>query len=440
MNTQKCLHGTLLMGLFAVLIAMNALGEAVKLDVSVDTPAVLAQGKPTAHLKVALTGGSIDSGNKRPPLNVCLVIDRSGSMSGEKLEKAKISAIMALERLNSEDIVSLVTYDTTVQVLVPATRASDRGSIAAAINSITPGNSTALFAGVSKGMEEIRKFYDRSRVNRIVLLSDGIANVGPSSPEQLASLGVSLGREGIAVTTIGYGLGYNEDLMVQLAQASDGYHLFAETPDDVKTAFMKEFGDALTVVAQNIGITIQCAEGVRPVRALGRSADITGNTVRASVNQLYAQHTKYILLEMELPESAAGTDRQIATVNASYTNMLTNNAEAKDQYATVSYVADPAIVEARLDRDTAGEVVRQIANEKMMYGMTLFDEGRIDEATAWFSKNEQYLLENASRLNRPDLNVDARSNGSLTIHWNPGDWTVKRKELRDFQNTTKMQQ
>ncbi|MCP4644119.1 MAG: VWA domain-containing protein, partial [bacterium] len=237
------------------------------------------------------------------------------------------AAIMALRRLKRDDIVSVVTYDTTVNVLVPATKVSDLEVIVREIQRIQAGSNTALFGGVSKGAAEVRKFLVDDRVNRIILLSDGLANVGPSSPGALADLGASLAKEGIAVSTIGLGLGYNEDLMTQLAQASDGNHIFAENARDLEVAFNAEFSDVLSVVAQDVTVRIRCPEGVRPVRVLGRDADVVGQTVTTRLNQLYSEQQKYVILEVEVPASSTGSEMELASVGVSYANMDTKTKD-----------------------------------------------------------------------------------------------------------------
>jgi Ca-activated chloride channel family protein len=225
-----------------------AAAASVALDVQMSSPKMLAGARQKAYVRIVLTG--LDAGwEKRAPVNVAIVLDRSGSMSGRKIEEAKRAAIMAIERLRDDDIVSVVTYQSTGNVLVPATKLHDREAVRAAIRRIRAGGNTALFAGVSKGARELRKFLDRNRVNTLLLLSDGLANVGPSSPGELAQLGASLGREGIAVTTIGLGLRYNEDLMTRLAMASDGNHFFVEDERDLEAAFATEFSDAVPVSA-----------------------------------------------------------------------------------------------------------------------------------------------------------------------------------------------
>ena len=230
---------------------------------------------------------------------------------------------MAIGRLRHDDIVSVVTYDTSINVVVPATKASDRERIYRAIRNIQSDGGTALFAGVSKGAHEVRTFLSKNRVNRVVLLSDGLANHGPSTPAELGELGRSLGQEGMAVTTIGLGLGYNEDLMTELAQRSDGNHMFAENGTDLARAFDSEFGDVLSVVAQEVTVRIHCAQGIRPVRLLGREGDIAGQRVTTNLNQIYSEQMKYVLLEVEVPAGRKNTAQEVATVEGSYANMAT---------------------------------------------------------------------------------------------------------------------
>jgi Ca-activated chloride channel family protein len=283
--------------------------EQVKVDVGLAKPYVMAGQKQINYLRVSLTGVPINEPARRTPVNVAIVLDKSGSMSGDKLRKAKEAAFASIDRLSANDIVSVIAYDHTVEVLVPATKVSDRFGIRQSIERLTAGGNTALFAGVSKGAAEARKFLDRQRVNRIILLSDGQANIGPSSPSELGSLGASLIKEGISVTTLGLGLDYNENLMMQLAQKSDGNHYFVEQTTDLARQFSYEFDDVLSVVAQEVTVRITCGDGVRPIRVLGREADITGQTVTTYLNQVYGKQEKYVLLELETPRS--GRQREL---------------------------------------------------------------------------------------------------------------------------------
>jgi Ca-activated chloride channel homolog len=413
--------------------------EQVKVDVALAKPYMLAGQKQTGYLKVGLTGVPInDTG--RTPVNVAIVLDKSGSMQGEKLRKAKDAALASLDRLGPNDIVSVIAYDQTVEVLVPATKVSDRSALRAAIERLSAGGSTALFAGVSKGASEVRKFADRGRVNRIILLSDGQANVGPSSPADLGNLGASLIKEGISVTTLGLGVDYNEDLMTQLARRSDGNHYFIEHTTDLARRFGYEFDDVLSVVAQEVTVRITCGEGVRPVRVLGREGDITGQTATTYLNQVYGQQEKYVLLEVEVQPQRAGTERGIADVAVSYVNMGSKGSDRIVRSATARFTGSASLVESSTNAAVMASAIEQVAVERNKVAVSLRDQGKVEEARRALLDNAAFLNENAVKYNSKELGEYENKNKKDAESLAPGVWETQRKAIRDEQNVRQSQQ
>ena len=309
------------------LAGMPAGANTVTCRVELDRSVLPADAAQRAIIKITLDAPPPPKQN-RPPVNLALVLDRSGSMGGAKLGKAKEAAIEVLRRLEARDIFSLVVYDTQVETLVPAQSAGNAEWIEARIREIRPGNSTALFGGVSQGAAEIRKNLNRKYVHRIILLSDGLANVGPSTPEDLGRLGVALIKEGIAVTTVGVGTDYNEDLMARLSQNSDGSTYFVENSRDLPRIFKAEMGDVLSVVAKKVTLVIECPEGVRPVSVIGREGRIRGQTVELFLNQLYGGQEKYVLVEVDIPPGKHGASRDIAVARVTYDNPFTASHES----------------------------------------------------------------------------------------------------------------
>jgi Ca-activated chloride channel family protein len=405
----------------------------LRLDVAMDKSILLADSKQTAYLRVGLTGCALDVEQERAPVNIALVIDKSGSMGGEKIEKAKEAAIMAICRLNYNDIISVVTYDSTVNVLIPATKVSDKENIFQTIRSINANGSTALFAGVSKGAEEMRKFLTSNRVNRMVLLSDGLANVGPQSPAELGRLGASLIKEGISVTTIGLGTGYNEDLMTQLAYKSDGSHYFAEQASDLAGVFDSDFGRALSVVAQEVEVQIICAPGIRPVRLLGRQGQINGQIISVFINQLYSEHEKFILLEVEVPPTDEHQTRQIAAVNVKYDNMKTHTTDRLSSEIEVNFSRLKDLIEKRTNDNVMVDVVELIATERNELAMQLRDKGKIDEARKALKSNYEYLSSNAALYNSPRLKKYAIENEQDSMNLDEENYKKQRKIMRESQ-------
>lgn len=415
--------------------------EHVDLDVGVGTPVVLADQPNTAYVRVALTGFDLPTVGDRTPVNVAIVLDKSGSMNGDKMRQAKQAASLAISHLNDSDIVSIISYDDTVHVAMPATRASDKATIRAAINNINANGSTALFAGVSKGAHEVRKFISKNRVNRVILLSDGLANVGPSTPSELGNLGHSLGKEGVIVTTIGLGLGYNEDLMTRLAGNSDGNHYFVENPTELANIFNKEFGDILSVVAQDVHIHIDVPEGVRPLRVIGRDAEILGQSVRTDMGQLYSNQEKFVLLEVAVPPGKAGQNRRIANVEVTYANMHTQQRDHLSGKTGVRYSHSKKVVKRNVNKPVMGAAVKQIANEKSKRAVTLRDAGKVKEARQALTENADYYRANSSFLapqEAAELESEAREEAAQVE--DESLWNKLRKGLRSKQYSTEKQQ
>lgn len=405
-------------------------GPKATLHAELANPVLPAARKQTTWLKIGILGFEAPGQRKRPTANVAIVIDKSGSMTGDKMRHAKEAAALAVDLLAPDDIVSVVAYDHTVQVLVPATRVSDRAAIGRGIARLVPGGNTALFAGVAKGADEVRKFLDRKRVNRVILLSDGLANVGPSSPGELGALAGSLGREGISVTTFGLGLGYNEDLMVQLAARSDGNHAFVEQADDLAGFFRAELGDVLSVVGQEVMVRVEFAPGVRPVRALGRDADIVGQRLTASLNQLYARQEKFLLIELEMPPAPSGVETRVATVDVTYRNAVTRADDRLTATVAGRYSDDVSEVTAQTNGKVMVIAVEALSNETNEQALVLRDQGRVQEAETLLQQNASFLEENAVRYGSTHLQEKKNKVLEDSKNLAPTKWNRRRKAMR----------
>lgn len=425
-----------------------AAAEQVGLQVGVSNPTMLAGEKKTNYVRIALSGFELPSAKDRPPVNVALVIDSSGSMSGTKIAQARKAAIAAVNRLRPDDIVSVVVYNSSAAVLVPATKASDREAIIDRIEAIQADGSTALFAGVSKGAAEIRKFLNSESVNRVILLSDGKANVGPQSPRELERLGAALVKEGISVSTLGLGLQYNEDLMSSLAAAGSGNHVFIEEADDLVAMFNREFKDLMSVVAGDFRIEATVADGVRPVRVLGSKADISGQQVIIPLTQLYSSQQRYFVLELEVPPQQSDTSGPLVSVSVEYTNLLTDTRDKLTSSIGVRFSNSQAEVEQNLDPETYAYCTVQLANERNALATALRDAGKVEEAKQLLELNFKQLEDCALKCAGtpaekviPELKRNAVLNDFQSkVIDDPADWLRNRKKMRAAQIENQTQQ
>lgn len=356
---------------------------AVDLRIELDRPVLPADSAQRAIVKVALTGGRLERVGERPPVNLVVVLDRSGSMSGDKIEKAREAAIEALRRLDRRDFFSLVVFDHEVSTVIAPQHPTETYALERQIRAINSRGNTAIYAGVNQGAAELRKNLEREDcVHRVLLLSDGLANIGPSSPADLGRLGAALRKERIAVTTIGLGEGFNEDLMAALAQRSDGNHYFVAESGDLPRIFAAELGDVLNVCAKEVVVKIRFPGGVRVIRSIGREAECRDGEAEFSLNQLYGGQEKYLLLEVEVPAGRAGSEQTLATATARYAD-TDGKAQRELQAETrVTYTKDEARVKSSANLTVQTDYAYNRIAEAKDEAIALNDAGRRQEAAA----------------------------------------------------------
>ncbi len=360
---------------------------------SVDRPLIAKNGSDSkVIIKIEVEGGKVDR-VRRTPLNLAIVLDRSGSMSGAKLEQAKQAAQFLVNQLERDDVLSVVLYDTEVQVVVPAGKLKDRArEINRIIGRIETGGSTALYAGVEQGGGQLREYLSSERINRVMLLSDGIANIGPSSNAEIARLGSRLAREGGSVTTIGLGNDYNETLMTSLAEASDANYYYVADIESLPEVFEAELGELQSIVARDITIEIRCPKGVRPVRFLGRPGTLNKRSESVAFGTVSSEQVRELYLECEIEPDAMGKTTEIAEVAVTYTDdSSTDRQSLEPTPVVVGYTADLVLAEKSLDRAIAAEAAifaNALETEK---ALAYADKGNIAESKAQISRQTETL-------------------------------------------------
>lgn len=423
----------------------------VKVEAKLSQSAIPREVSSKVYLRLSLEAIAAKARDKRAPINVAIVIDRSGSMSGDRLANAKKGAHAALDRLGPDDVVSLVSYNHDVQVLSPAAPlGTSRAKLERAIDELGADGTTALYAGVKEGGDQVDGFRSDMKVNRVILLSDGLANVGPSSPRDLADLGRKLAGKGITVSTIGLGLEYNEDLMQRLAAASDGNHVFVERPSDLAEIFDRELGDALSIAAKDITITIECKAGFKPNRVLGRDAEINGQRITLKLNALQAGNERYVVVEVETPKGGDVGDRDIASVEVTYLDLASGARERRNATVKAKLTDDQKEAEASLDKPVMSQVTEQIATENSEKAVELRDKGDIMAAKKALEDNAAYLNSQRKTLSTGALpaapsSVDAigrleQKNREASSNLDEENWGRTRKGMRQDQHKSKVQQ
>jgi Ca-activated chloride channel family protein len=303
-------------------------------------------------IKIDLSAIAGQKKARRTPLNLAVVLDRSGSMTGAKLEKTKQAAMQLVDRLAPNDIFSLVIFSDQARVLVSAQKVEDKNALKERIESIEADGSTALYSGVKMGADQLQEFFSSKRINRVILLSDGLANVGPSSPRELRRLGSQLAERGLSVTTIGVGDDYNEDLMAGLAEASDANYYYVKDTEKLPEIFAKELGELLTVAARDVRIEIICPDGVKPLGFIGRAEKFENQKTTVNLSQFTAGQNRYLFLRCIVN----GDKPEVARVNVNYKDEL---GDGGDQLASGIAKVDFTDNQKLSDKSVNGAVVAQ---------------------------------------------------------------------------------
>ncbi|OLV19664.1 vWA domain-containing protein [Deinococcus marmoris] len=255
----------------------------------------------------------------RPPLNLALVIDRSGSMSGRPLAMARKAAQIGIHKLEAQDRISVVTFDDEVEVLIPSQPVHDKDALCRLIEGITEGGSTALHAGWLDGAGQVAQHLDPQALNRVLLLSDGHANSGKIHVHQIVPDVKGLTSRGVSTSTMGLGGGYDEDLLRGMAVAGDGNFEHIEDADDLPRFFDAEFGG----LARTTGHTVSL--GIEPNPALGSLRqevlnDLQRNPLgRLQLPNLIAERPTEVVLTLQVPAQSLQTDLGVTRVRLAWT-------------------------------------------------------------------------------------------------------------------------
>lgn len=205
----------------------------------------------------------------RPAVNLGIVLDRSGSMSSQKkISYAREAAMFAVRQLLPTDRVSVTAFDDTVRVEVPSRLVSDPDAITDVIRGIDPGGSTALCDGWAVGASQVGEYRNPSSLNRVILLSDGQANVGEVNPDVISTAVKQKASEGVGTTTMGLGDDYNEDLLEVMAKSGDGNYYYIESPEQLPDIFQTELKGLMATLGNAVCLKLEPGVGVSIIDVL----------------------------------------------------------------------------------------------------------------------------------------------------------------------------
>ena len=393
--------------------------------VKLDHVLLALDGEHDVNAMVEIVAPELETSDAREPLRVALVVDRSGSMSGRKLEVAKRCASWLVSRLDPRDQLALVDYDDEVRLLAPLS--TPGAAHRAAIDRIHAGGSTNLSGGWLKGVEALGRT-NGPGPRKVLLLSDGLANVGITEPGVLTALAANVGKQGIGTTTIGIGEDFDEELMTALAEAGGGYAHFAETPDAAPAIFSTELEGLTSIVAQNVSLEIRPGLQVEVLEILNdRPLVPVPGGVQVELGDAYAGERRRVVFALHVPHLAALGPVSVAEAVLRYVSV---GDEIAQHELTIPIVANAVSAEeasrAVPDAEVREEVLVLRAARAREDAMKLADAGDFTAAHGTLTKVVGELRDAGS----PELAAEADLLETLSAEVNAEAYTpLHRKHL-----------
>ena len=385
--------------------------------------AIAADRSLTLDVLVKITPPSIQQPVERPPLNLGFVLDRSGSMRGAKIEYARQATVYAVEQLLPSDRLSLTLFDTQVTTAIPSTLATDKQRLLDKIRSIRTGSSTALHAGWVNGGMQVSQYLNPEHLNRVILLSDGLANVGETNPDTIANDVHGLVQRGVTTTTLGVGADYDEDLLEGMARSGDGNFFHIDSPDQLPEIFDTELQGLAGTVGHSVELTLTPLQGAtinHVLNDLARTPEgalkLPNLTVGSPVNVVLRLRVPALTAATNLLQVKLAWQAPHQTVEHSMESVLHLNVVSPEQMS--DFPANP---------DVEAQVALLMAAQARQEAVQFADKGDWASAASTLRASSAML---AAMAPSPAIANELTTVEELTSDFETGEKSLARKRAK----------
>ncbi len=356
----------------------------LQIETSLAQEKVLQGSAGKVSVALTLTGADIVQPEREAlqPVDLVIVLDRSGSMSGEKINDARRAVVQLINQMAADDRMAIVSYSNTVERLSPLVylRGDQRDRLIRVVRQVFAGGGTNLGGGLQSGIDLFSQTEADNRQRRVILISDGLANQGITSPRALGAMAARATEKNLGVSTVGVGYDFNEVLMTTIADHGSGSYYFLENPAAFAEVFRQEFEAARNVVAGMVELRIPLQEGVKLTNAGGYPVSVKNGVAIIRPGDVLAGQQRRIFLTYQIPAEELG-EYGLGNIQVSYHHQNELRHAAATKTLTVSCVQDEKEVVASIDKEVWSEqVLKEDFNNLREKVADAVREGRKDEA------------------------------------------------------------
>ncbi len=373
----------------------------------------------TSDLFATLEISAVDVPNaRRAPVNLSLVIDRSGSMSGEKIAQARRAALRLVDLLDEHDRLAIVHYGSDVRFFPGAFATEEnKDRMRRYVRGISDEGGTNIGDGLMAGKAQLDVARSDFTVNRLLLLSDGQPTVGITSTQGLIAIASRLRASGTSVTSLGVGADFNEDLMQRLADVGGGSYGFIRDAESTVALFEKDLQQAGTMVARDVQLSFSLPPGVELREVFGRQTTVAGNTVTVALPDFSARQTEKLVVHLQVRTTGAEAQAfDVADVRLAYTDVLTSSAADASVKLSAMLTPDRGLAEQKRDKDAFIFATRARASQNVEKAAAAIATGNFQEAQALVQRNE-VLFDDAEAVAGPAAVAEDRKANQKQADW-----------------------
>ncbi len=357
-------------------LPLPKVGESVAMDTRWGNNVVSAS-QPMAVLQVGFTTAFANDRTDLRPLNLVLVIDKSGSMSeADKMSRVREALLKMVTQLRPTDQVAIVVFDSTASVAMPSQALGNGAAYRETVASLAPGSSTNLNAGLMLGYQEATRHFQKGATNRVIMLTDGIANTGETDPKKIAANSVEFNSKGIDLSTIGLGLDLDKDLLQTLAKSGRGLFHFVADAQDIQKVFVTEVQSLVAPVARDVHLEITYDPALTLSRVFGYEPRFGTNSVSIDLENMNQGLTEIALMDFRVKSFDRGARPMAVHVKLTYFDIAKNRKVVVDDELslTVANGSAPLLLDTEVRKN---------------YTIALLAQSIKDMAVAWEAKDTQ---------------------------------------------------